>query len=215
MRVVIVEDQVLLREGLARLFVDGSHEVVGSLGDGAAVAEVVEREKPDLVVLDIRMPPTYTLEGARQARDVKERHPEIGVLVLSQHIETRHVVDLVGQPGFGYLLKDRVLEVDEFLDTAGRVAAGGSALDPKVVAKLVAPAAGPLARLSERERRVLELMAEGLTNTGIAHRLVLSDRTVEAHVRHLLLKLDIRDSDEGHRRVLAVLTHLREVHDWT
>jgi len=216
MRVVIVEDQVLLREGLARLFVDGGHDVVGSLGDGASVAEVVEREKPDLVVLDIRMPPTFTVEGAREARDIKELHPEIGVLVLSQHIETRHVVDLAGQPGFGYLLKDRVLEVDEFLTTAGRVAAGGSALDPKVVAKLVAPAAGsPLARLSERERGVLELMAEGLTNTGIAHRLVLSDRTVEAHVRHVLLKLDIQDSDEGHRRVLAVLAHLREVHDWS
>jgi len=214
-RVVIVEDQALLREGLARLFADGGHEVVGSLGDGGAVAEVVDREQPDLVVLDIRMPPTYTVEGARQAHDVKQCHPEIGVLVLSQHIETRHVVDLVGQPGFGYLLKDRVLEVEEFLDTAGRVAAGGSALDPKVVAKLVAPAAGsPLARLSERERRVLELMAEGLTNAGIAQRLVLSDRTVEAHVRHVLLKLDIQESDEGHRRVLAVLAHLREVHDW-
>jgi DNA-binding NarL/FixJ family response regulator len=216
MRVVIVEDQVLLREGLARLFIDGGHEVAGSLGDGAAVAEVVDREKPDLVVLDIRMPPTYTDEGARQAIDVKDRHPDVGVLLLSQHIQTTHAVDLAGRPGFGYLLKDRVLEVEEFLDTAGRVAAGGSALDPKVVAKLVAPAAGsPLARLSERERRVLELMAEGLTNTGIAHRLVLSERTVEAHVRHVLLKLDIQESDEGHRRVLAVLTHLREEHDWS
>ncbi len=216
MRVVIVEDQVLLREGLARLFIDGGHEVVGSLGDGAAVADVVDREKPDLVVLDIRMPPTYTDEGARQAIDVKDRHPEIGVLVLSQHIQTTHAVDLAGRPGFGYLLKDRVLEVEEFLDTAGRVAAGGSALDPKVVAKLIAPAAGsPLAKLSERERRVLELMAEGLTNTGIAHRLVLSERTVEAHVRHVLLKLDIPESAQGNRRVLAVLTHLREEHDWS
>ena len=215
MRVVIAEDQVLLREGLARLFVDGGHEVVATVGDGDAVVEVVDREVPDLVVVDIRMPPTYTDEGARAARTIKDRHPGVGVLVLSQHIETTHAVDLVGRPGFGYLLKDRVLEVDEFLATAGRVAAGGSALDPTVVGTLVhATSGGPLARLSERERRVLELMAEGLTNTGIAQRLVLSERTVEAHVRHVLLKLDIPESDEGNRRVLAVLTHLRTVHDW-
>lgn len=216
MRVVIAEDQVLLREGLARLFVDGGHEVVGTVGDGVAAVEIVDRAVPDLVVVDIRMPPTYTNEGARAAREIKDRYPGIGVLVLSQHIETTHAVDLVGRPGFGYLLKDRVLEVDEFLATAGRVAAGGSALDPTVVGALVQVTAGsPLARLSERERRVLELMAEGLTNTGIAQRLVLSERTVEAHVRHVLLKLDIPESEEGHRRVLAVLAHLRTVRDWT
>jgi DNA-binding NarL/FixJ family response regulator len=215
MRVVIVEDQALLREGLARLFADGGHEVAATLGDGSIVTEVVDRERPDLVVLDIRMPPTYTDEGARAAQQIKDSHPEVGVLVLSQHIETTHAVDLVGRPGFGYLLKDRVLEVEEFLETAGRVAAGGSALDPTVVAKLVVPSAGgPLGRLSDRERRVLELMAEGLTNAAIAQRLVLSLRTVEAHVRNVLLKLDLPESDEGHRRVLAVLTHLREVHDW-
>ena len=212
MRVVIVEDQALLREGLARLFADGGHEVVATLGDAAAVAEIVEQERPDLVVLDIRMPPTYTDEGARGARDIKSRHPGIGVLLLSQHIETTHAVDLVGLPGFGYLLKDRVLEVEEFLDTAARVAGGGSALDPTVVSALIAPVTGPLGRLSEREKRVLELMAEGLTNIGIAQRLVLSERTIEAHVRHLLLKLEIPESEEGHRRVLAVLTHLRAVH---
>jgi DNA-binding NarL/FixJ family response regulator len=216
MRVVIAEDQVLLREGLARLFADGGHEVVATLGDADSVVEVVDAEQPDLIVLDIRMPPTYSDEGARAAREVKDRHPEVGVLVLSQHIETSHAVDLVGRPGFGYLLKDRVLEVEEFLQTAGRIAAGGSALDPTVVAKLVNPAAGsPLTRLSERERHVLELMAEGLTNTAIGQRLVLSQRTVEAHVRHVLLKLDIPESEDGNRRVLAVLTHLREVHDWT
>ena len=215
MRVVIVEDQVLLREGLARLFDDGGHQVLSTLGDGSAVADVVDEQRPDLVVIDIRMPPTFTDEGARAAREIKERHPEIGVLVLSQHVETEHAMDLVGRPGFGYLLKDRVLAVDDFLETAGRVASGGSALDPTVVAKLVMPAAGsPLARLSERERRVLELMAEGLTNTAIAQRLVLSQRTVETHVRHVLLKLDIAESEEGHRRVLAVLVLLRDVHDW-
>jgi DNA-binding NarL/FixJ family response regulator len=168
------------------------------------------------VVVDIRMPPTYTDEGARAAREIKARYPAVGVLVLSQHIETVHALDLVTQEGFGYLLKDRVLEVGEFLATAQRVAGGGSALDPKVVASLVtASAHGPLARLSERERHVLELMAEGLTNTGIAHRLVVSERTIEAHVRHILVKLDIPESEEGHRRVLAVLAHLRAVHGWT
>jgi DNA-binding NarL/FixJ family response regulator len=215
-RVVIAEDQVLLREGLARLFGDGGHEVVATVGDGDAVVEVVAGDVPDLVVVDIRMPPEYTDEGARAARTIKDRYPGVGVLVLSQHIETAHAVDLVGRPGFGYLLKDRVLEVEEFLTTASRVAAGGSALDPMVVATLVqATSGGPLDRLSERERRVLELMAEGLTNTGIAQRLVLSERTVEAHVRHVLLKLDIPESDESNRRVLAVLTHLRTVHDWS
>ena len=216
MRVVVVEDQALLREGLARLFLDAGHDVVATLGDAAMVGEIIDTESPELVVLDIRMPPTYTDEGARAARDLKSRHPEIGVLLLSQHIETTHAVDLVGQPGFGYLLKDRVLDVEEFLDTANRVAHGGSALDPKVVATLVSPAMGsPLQRLSERERRVLELMAEGLSNAAIAQRLVVSQRTVEAHVRHVLLKLDIPENEEGHRRVLAVLTHLHSVHEWT
>jgi CheY-like chemotaxis protein len=131
-RVVIVEDQVLLRAGLARLFVDGGHEVVATLGDATTLAEVVETHGPDLVILDIRMPPTYTDEGSRAARDLKSWYPGTGVLLLSQHIETAHAVDLVGQPAFGYLLKDRVLEVEEFLETAARVAGGGSALDPKV-----------------------------------------------------------------------------------
>jgi DNA-binding NarL/FixJ family response regulator len=215
-RVESAEDEVRLREGLARLFVDGGHDVVATVGDGDAVVQAVDREIPDLVLVDIRMPPTYTDEGARAARTIKDRHPGVGVLVLSQHIETTHAVDLVGRPGFGYLLKDRVLEVDEFLTTASRVAAGGSALDPTVIGTLLQATGGsPLARLSERERRVLELMAEGLTNTGIAQRLVLSERTVEAHVRHVLLKLDIPESGEGNRRVLAVLMHLRTVYDWS
>jgi DNA-binding NarL/FixJ family response regulator len=166
--------------------------------------------RPDLVVLDIRMPPTFTDEGAQAARRVKEAHPELGVLVLSQHIETTHAVTLVQLGGFGYLLKDRVLDVGEFLAAAERVDAGGSALDPQVVGRLVAPQVdeGPLALLTEGEREVLELMARGLTNTGIARCLYLSERTVEAHIRHVLMKLDIPDSENGHRRVLAVLTHL-------
>jgi DNA-binding NarL/FixJ family response regulator len=214
-RIVIVEDQVLLREGLARLLLDAGHEVVATLGDAELLAATVEETAPDLVVLDIRMPPTFTDEGARAALVLKDRHPELGVLLLSQHIETVHAVSLVSRGGFGYLLKDRVLDVDDFLAAAQRVATGGSALDPKVVASLVAPAVdGPLARLSTREREVLELMAEGLTNGGIAARLVVSERTVEAHVRHVLMKLDLPEHEDSHRRVLAVLSHLRAAHGW-
>lgn len=215
MRVVIVEDQVLLRAGLERLFADGGHEVVASHGDATHLLATVAGHRPDLVVLDIRMPPTFTDEGARAAKAVKEAYSDVGVLVLSQHVETSHIIDLVRLGGFGYLLKDRVLEVQEFLSAADRVAHGGSALDPEVVGRLIAPpgANGPLAELSEREREILKLMAEGLTNSGIAKRLFVSERTVEAHVRHLLSKLDIPQSEDGHRRVLAVLAHLSAARD--
>lgn len=213
MRVLIAEDQALLREGLARLFRDGGHDVVSTLRDADQLLATIEQEQPDLAVIDIRMPPTFTDEGARAARSIKQQHPGVGVLLLSQHIETTHAVELVALGGFGYLLKDRVLEVDEFLATAERVAAGGSALDPMVVANLVTPAdTGPVGRLSERERDVLELMAQGLTNAAIANRLVVSERTVEAHIRHILTKLDITDSEDGHRRVLAVLAYLNGGH---
>jgi DNA-binding NarL/FixJ family response regulator len=208
-RVVIAEDQALLRDGLARLFRDKGHEVVAAFGDGRDVQAGVRGHRPDLVVLDVRMPPTFTDEGARVAAAIKRQHPDVGVLMLSQHVETSHVVELVRLGGFGYMLKDRVLDVAEFLDAAERVARGGSALDPEVVGRLVAPVAtGGVADLSEREREILALMAEGLTNSGIAKRLVVSERTVEAHVRHVLLKLDIPQSEDGHRRVLAVLAHL-------
>ena len=213
MRGVIVEDQALLREGLARLFRDGGHDVVATLPDAGDVLATIRQAQPDLVVLDIRMPPTFTDEGARAALAIKDELPDVGVLVLSQHIETAHVVALVAHRGFGYLLKDRVLEVGEFLATSERVAAGGSALDPVVVANLVSPASGsPVERLSERERDVLQLMAEGLTNSGIAGRLVVSERTVEAHVRHILTKLDIAETDDVHRRIIAVLTYLDSLH---
>jgi DNA-binding NarL/FixJ family response regulator len=209
MRVLIAEDQVLLREGLARLFADGGHEVVASYGDARHMGAAVRGHRPDLVVLDIRMPPTFTDEGARAAAEIKREHPDVGVLMLSQHVETSHVVELVRLGGFGYMLKDRVLEVAEFLGAAERVARGGSALDPEVVGRLLSPGVDDgLAELSDREREILSLMAEGLTNTGIAKRLVLSERTVEAHVRHVLLKLGIPQSEDGHRRVLAVLAHL-------
>ena len=202
---------MLLREGLRRLFEDGGHEVVASLEDADHLLATVTGHRPDLVVVDVRMPPSFTDEGARAAKELKQEHPELGVLVLSQHIETSHAVDLVSLGGFGYLLKNRVLDVGEFLGAAERVAKGGSALDPRVVANLVSPARAtddPLADLTAREREVLELMAEGLTNAGIARRLFLSERTVEAHVRHVLMKLSLPEGDDAHRRVLAVLAHL-------
>jgi DNA-binding NarL/FixJ family response regulator len=209
-RVVIVEDQVLLREGLARLFQDGGHEVAATRGDAEGLLDVVRHVAPDLVVMDVRMPPTHTDEGIRAAAELKAAIPNLGVLVLSQHVEMVHSVGLVEHPGFGYLLKDRVLEVGEFLATAERVARGGSALDPKVISNLVAGRQRRgIQALSERELEVLALMAEGLTNAGIAQRLVLSDRTVESHVRRLFIKLDIPESASEHRRVLAVLAHLR------
>lgn len=206
MRIVIAEDQVLLREGLARLFTDRGHEIVATVGDAQALLTAVDHQQPDLAVVDIRMPPTYTDEGARAARTIKDSYPALGVLVLSQHIDARHAISLVSQPGFGYLLKDRVLDVTDFIDAAQRVAAGGSALDPHVIAALLAVRQNdPLSTLSDREREVLALMAEGLNNPAIARRLVVSERTVEGHVRHVLLKLNLAESDEGHRRVLAVL----------
>jgi DNA-binding NarL/FixJ family response regulator len=182
---------------------------VASVGDADALRGAVSEHLPDLAVVDVRMPPTFIDEGLRAARWIRDTHPKVGVLVLSQHIEAAGAVDLVSESGFGYLLKDRVLDVREFLDAAERVSRGGSALDPQVVATLISP--GPdeaLGDLSEREREVLTLMAEGLTNAGIARRLVLTERTVESHVRNVLMKLDLAEGEDGHRRVLAVLTYL-------
>lgn len=213
MRVVIAEDQALLREGLRSLFEDAGHEVPAALESAERLLATVRGHRPDLVVVDIRMPPTFTDEGARAARQIKDAHPEMGVLVLSQHIETQYAVDLVSLGGFGYLLKGRVLRVADFLEAAQRVANGGSALDPRVVATLVSGGARHrLGQLSEREREVLELMAEGLTNSAIATRLFLSERTVEAHVRNVMTKLDVAHGEDAHRRVLAVLAHLRAMH---
>jgi DNA-binding NarL/FixJ family response regulator len=209
LRVVIAEDQALLREGLARLFADADHEVVAAVGDGDKLRAAVSEYEPDLAVVDVRMPPSFTDEGIRAAQWIRGAHPAVGVLVLSQHVESAGAVDLVSQSGFGYLLKDRVLEVSEFLEAAERVERGGSALDPKVVATLISSHSdGGSGDLTPREAEVLSLMAEGLTNAGIASRLVLTERTVETHVRNVLMKLDLPDSGDDHRRVLAVLAYL-------
>jgi len=210
-RLVIAEDTVLLREGLAGLLEDAGHEVVARVGDAEALLAVVAEHEPDLAVVDVRMPPDYEDEGMRAAAEIRRSYPGTAVLVLSQHIETRHALELVAGGGFGYLLKHRVLDVDDFLDAARRVCEGGSALDPAVVATLVSPPSSEdvLGELTPREREVLGLMAEGRTNAAIAKRLWLTERTVETHVRSILGKLGLSITGDDHRRVLAVLAYLR------
>lgn len=210
MRIVIAEDTVLLREGLAGLLEDAGNTVVARVGDAETLLAVVAEHEPDLAIVDVRMPPSYEDEGMRAAAEIRRSHPSTAVLVLSQHVETRLAVELVSSGGgFGYLLKDRVLDVREFLDAAERVRRGGSALDPEVVKQLLTPPQDDLEHLTPREREVLGLMAEGRTNAAIAQQLWVTERTVEAHVRSILDKLDINDAADGHRRVLAVLAYLR------
>lgn len=210
LRIVIAEDSVLFREGLVRLLAEADHDVIDAVGDAESLVEAVAARVPDLVIVDVRMPPTMTDDGVQAAQKMRTSHPDLPILLLSQHIETRHAVELVGSGSFGYLLKDRVLRVDEFVDAVERVAGGGSALDPSVVAALVAPRRREdrLGSLSARELEVLELVAEGLTNVGVASRLCVADRTVEAHMRSIFQKLGITDSGDNHRRVLAVVTYL-------
>jgi DNA-binding NarL/FixJ family response regulator len=210
-RIVIGEDSALFREGLARLLGDAGHEIVAKAADADALEAAVHEARPDVAIIDIRMPPAHADDGAQVACRLRSAYPDLGILLLSQHIETRHSIELVAGGGFGYLLKDRVLDVDDFLDALSRVAAGGSALDPEVVGRLLRPHphGSPLALLTPREREVLALMAEGRTNVGIAKRLYLSERTVETHVASILAKLDLANSDEDHRRVLAVVAYLR------
>lgn len=210
MRIVIGEDSALFREGLARLLADTGIEIVATAADAPTLVDAVRRTEPDVAVIDVRMPPDNTDDGARAARQLREEYPTLGIVLLSQHIETRHSIDLVTGGGFGYLLKDRVLDVDDFLDALRRVAAGGSALDPEVVARLVGASrrSDPLASLTAREADVLALMAEGRTNVAIARRLWLTPRTVETHVSNIMAKLGLANGDGDHRRVLAVLAFL-------
>ncbi len=210
-RVVLAEDDVLLREGLASLLERSGFEVVGQAGDAAQLLTLVGDQSPELVVVDIRMPPTHSTEGLEAARRIRQEHPEIGILVLSAHAEVEHAMELLaGGQGVGYLLKSRVTDVEEFIDTLQRIAKGGSVVDPALVAELVAARRrdDPLAVLSAREREVLALMAEGRSNSGIARRLWVTEGTVEKHVRSILTKLTLPEAEDDHRRVLAVLTFL-------
>ncbi|TCC53605.1 response regulator transcription factor [Kribbella capetownensis] len=210
MRIVIGEDSALFREGLSRLLTENGHEILGTAESADELVTVVRALDPDLTIIDVRMPPTMTDDGARAAAVLRSESPGRPILMLSQHIETRHVVPLVGTGAFGYLLKDRVLRVADFLDAMQRVAGGGSALDPAIVAALITPtrASDPLAALSTREREVLALVAEGRSNSAIASQLVVAERTVETHMRSIFQKLQIADTPTTHRRVLAVITHL-------
>jgi DNA-binding NarL/FixJ family response regulator len=213
MRAVIAEDSVLLREGLSRLLAEAGIEVVGLAGDADDLLRKTRAHKPDVVVVDIRMPPTQTDEGLRAAHVIRSELPGIGVLVLSQYIEEAYAMELLGDDatGVGYLLKDRVADVGRFLDAVQRVAAGGSALDPEVVSHMLGRRRreDPLAELTPREREVLALMAEGLSNSAIAEQLVVTERAVEKHVTNIFSKLGFASEPDHHRRVLAVLAYVR------
>jgi DNA-binding NarL/FixJ family response regulator len=212
-RVVLADDSVLFREGLARVLAERGIEVIGQVADGDALLEQVAEHSPDLAVVDIHMPPTHTNEGLVAALQIRAEHPEVGVLVLSQYVETHHAVKLLGDGagGVGYLLKDRVSDLDEFLDAIRRVAGGGTAIDPEVVSHLVGRQRerDPLRELTDREREVLALMAEGRSNLAVSEKLFLSPKTVESHVNSIFTKLGLLPAPDDHRRVLAVLTFLK------
>ncbi|WP_149202686.1 response regulator [Actinotalea subterranea] len=212
MRIVLAEDSVLLREGLVRLLDEAGHTVVAAVEHADAIVPAVLEHRPDVAILDVRMPPTFTDDGLRAAVRAREAVPGLAVLVLSQYVEESYARDLLadGRGGVGYLLKDRVQDLDALADAVVRVAEGGTVLDPDVVAQLLVPrrVTDPLGSLTAREREVLALMAEGRSNTAIAQRLVVSDGAVEKHVGNLLMKLDLTPSTEDHRRVLAVLAWL-------
>jgi DNA-binding NarL/FixJ family response regulator len=216
MRIVIAEDSAIVRAGLVEILADRGHEVVAAVGDADALRAALAEHRPDVVVVDVRMPPGYTDEGLRAAIAIRRDHPGIGVLVFSQYIETRYAADLLGATssggaaGVGYLLKDRVADVGEFVEALSRVAAGGTALDPEVVTQLLGASrrSNGLSALTARERDVLGLMAEGRSNSAIASILVVSERAVEKHVSNIFSKLGLAPSDADHRRVLAVLRYL-------
>jgi DNA-binding NarL/FixJ family response regulator len=210
-RVVLADDDVLLREGIASLLEQSSFEVVGRAGDAASLIELVREHGPDLAIVDIRMPPDHSTEGLEAARIIREEFPQTAVLVLSVHADVEHAMELLASGhGIGYLLKSRVTDVDEFIDALNRIAAGGSVVDPALVQELVAARHrnDPLDMLSPREREVLALMAEGRSNAGIGRRLWVTEGTVEKHVRSILMKLQVPETDDDHRRVRAVITFL-------
>ncbi len=213
MRVVIADDSGLLRDGLASLLIEAGVDVVARAADAEQLLAMVDEHGPDVAVVDIRMPPTYTHEGARAALELRQRRPGLGILLLSQSLESRYVTDLARAHarGFGYLLKDRVTDVQVLLDALGTVVAGGTVLDPEVVSHLLGrnELADQLNRLSGREREVLQLMAQGLSNRAIADRLVIDVKTVETHIARIMTKLDLHQTPDEHRRVLAVLAWLR------
>ena len=210
-RVIVADDDVLMREGLASLLERGGYEVVGQAGDGSELMRLVGEQQPALAIVDIRMPPAHRTEGLEAARAIREQFPETALLILSAHVEVEHAMTLLASGRrTGYLLKSRVTDVDEFLDAVARVSRGGSVVDPALVQELVMAGRrhDPLDRLSGREREVLALMAEGRSNGGIARRLWVSEGTVEKHVRSILAKLDLPETEDDHRRVLAVVTFL-------
>jgi DNA-binding NarL/FixJ family response regulator len=213
-RVVIAEDLALLRDGLTRLLRDNGFEVAAAVGDADALHHAVTLEQPDIAIVDIRLPPTFRDEGVRAALELRQRAPETAILVVSQYVEMTYAAELLsdGRGSVGYLLKDRIMDVDDFVDAVRRVAEGGTALDPEVVAQLFSRrrADDPLEQLTPREREVLELMAEGRSNAGIAEELVLTVGAVEKHIANILMKLRLPPSDSDHRRVLAVLAYLQQ-----
>ncbi len=217
MRIVVADDSVLFREGIIRLLTEAGHEVARGVSDRDQLEAAIDEVRPDLAIIDIRMPPDMTDDGARAAQSLRIRYPRLPIMLLSQHVETRHTVAMVASGGFGYLLKDRVLRVDDFLDAIRRVADGGSALDPAVVGALIDPASrrSMLADLTPREREVLAMVAEGHSNSAVADRLHLAERTVESHMRSIFQKLLLPDHVDRHRRVLAVLTYLSDTQTGT
>jgi DNA-binding NarL/FixJ family response regulator len=212
-RTIVADDSVLLRDGVVRLLSDSGFDVVAAVGDAEALLDAVTEHDPDLCIVDVRMPPTHTDEGLRAAIEIKRRSPEVAVLVLSQYVEERYAGELLtgNVSGVGYLLKDRVIDVDDFLASLRRVAAGGSAVDTEVISQILGRSRNrvEIDRLTPREREVLTLMAEGLSNAGIAERLVVSAGAVEKHISNVFMKLGLEPEEGAHRRVLAVLTYLR------